>query len=117
MQKVSRKAIDCLLSCKPGGEIPSLGFHILNHIFHVDPNDPNTLDLASDYYEAIEELRDKGLIRSSPNGYRLTDNGTFFLLRLRGLRKGPRFTQVQSGETSAGEGVVFGIAQPSLQVE
>jgi len=98
MQKVSRKSIEFLLSTKPGGEIPSIGLHILSRLSQAKPGEPDSLNLASDYYDSIEELREKGLVENSTEGYRLTDFGKIFLYRLRDERR-----RAGNGETAPAE--------------
>ena len=88
MVKMTRNAIGCLLSTNPEGELPPLGKDILTTFSFSHPrkdrqSKPTSLDFASDYYESLHELCDKGLICFEQTGYRLTDEGRVFLSRLK----------------------------------
>ena len=83
MVNLSRKAIECILSAQPGGRIPSIGIHILNQVSRMEPRDLRSLDIASDYYQSIQELCDTGLVHGGLHGYCLTSKGQEILSRLK----------------------------------
>lgn len=91
MFKLSRNAISFLLSLDPFGDIPPLGGAL------PEPEDSSPslpprkskvrLSTVAHYYEALQELCAKGIVRSGRYGYCLTPEGELFFDRLR-IRNG-----------------------------
>ena len=91
MFKLSRNALSFLLSLDTFGDIPPLGGPSLVVVgSRTDPSGRRSrirLTTVAHYYEALQELCAKGIVRSGRYGYCLTDEGETFFDRLR-IRKG-----------------------------
>jgi hypothetical protein len=79
MFKLSRNAISFLLSLDPFGDIPPMGgnSHAVVGETSLPPAKESKVRLSTvaHYYEALQELCSKGIIRSGRYGYCLTPEG------------------------------------------
>ena len=89
MFKLSRNALSFLLSLDTFGDIPPLGGPSLVAVGPRPQGKKSRIRLATvaHYYEALQELCAKGIVRSGRYGYCLTPEGETFFDRLR-IRKG-----------------------------
>jgi len=91
MFKLSRNALSFLLSLDTFGDIPPLGGSCFDAAG--SPANPPfrksrvRLSTVAHYYDALQELCAKGIVRSGRYGYCLTDKGESFFDRLR-IRRG-----------------------------
>ena len=91
MFKLSRNALSFLVSLDPFGDIPPLGGPTPDGVASPAklPGRKSKIRLSTvaHYYDALQELCAKGIVRSGRYGYCLTPEGETFFERLR-LKKG-----------------------------